>query len=100
LERRRLATPEIWIAFRSRAVNRMRMHGLLLFVLAFGHAAQPAPAPALVSVARIWYAGAHNAFPDLIRWRNRGGARQCSQDQPIRSLILLGSTPLVPLLRF
>jgi hypothetical protein len=25
----------------------------------------------LVSVARIWDGGAHNAFTDLIRWRNR-----------------------------
>jgi len=51
----------------------MRMHSLLLFVfvLAFGDAAQPAPAPVLVSVARIWDGGAHNAFTDLIRWRNR-----------------------------
>jgi hypothetical protein len=35
----------------------------------------PAPrtelAPTLVTVARIWDAGAHNAFTDLIRWRNR-----------------------------
>jgi endonuclease/exonuclease/phosphatase family metal-dependent hydrolase len=28
-------------------------------------------APTLVKVARIWDAGAHNAFTDLIRWRNR-----------------------------
>lgn len=33
--------------------------------------AQPATSPATVSVARIWDAGAHNAFTDLIRWRNR-----------------------------
>ena len=34
-------------------------------------AAPPAPAPTLVTVAKIWDAGAHNAFTDLIRWRNR-----------------------------
>ena len=44
----------------------MRMNGLLLFVfiLAFGDAAQPGPAPALVSVARIWDGGAHTAFTE------------------------------------
>jgi hypothetical protein len=45
------------------------MRILLLFLVAFANAAQPAPV--LVSVARIWDAGAHNAFTDLIRWRNR-----------------------------
>jgi len=49
----------------------MHMLSLLLFILASGIAAQPAPAPVLVSVARIWDGGAHNAFTDLIRWRNR-----------------------------
>ena len=51
----------------------MRMNSLLVcvWVLAFGDAAQPAPAPALVSVARIWDGGGHNAFTDLIRWHNR-----------------------------
>ena len=44
---------------------------LILLLLAFVSAAQPAAAPALVSVARIWDGGAHNAFTDLIRWRNR-----------------------------
>jgi endonuclease/exonuclease/phosphatase family metal-dependent hydrolase len=29
------------------------------------------PAPTLVTVKRIWDAGAHNAFTDLIRWRGR-----------------------------
>lgn len=33
--------------------------------------AATAPAPTLVEVARIWDAGAHNAFTDLIRWRGR-----------------------------
>ena len=47
------------------------MPTFLLLLLAFGVAAQPAPAPVLVSVARIWDRGAHNAFTDLIRWRNR-----------------------------
>lgn len=32
---------------------------------------QPTPAASLVSVTRIWDAGAHNAFTDLIRWRDR-----------------------------
>ncbi len=44
---------------------------LLSATLAIGHAAQSAPSPAIVSVARIWDAGAHNAFTDLIRWRDR-----------------------------
>ena len=34
-------------------------------------AAQPAPAPTLVKAARIWNAGGHNAFTDLIRWHDR-----------------------------
>jgi len=42
----------------------------LLLALAL-HSAQPAPSPAILSVARIWDAGAHNAFTDLIRWRDR-----------------------------
>jgi hypothetical protein len=46
------------------------MHHLLLSLLAFLTAAQPAE-PTLLSVARIWDGGAHNAFTDLIRWRNR-----------------------------
>ena len=47
------------------------MIGLLVSaVLAVGHAAQ-SPSPAIVSVARIWDTGAHNAFTDLIRWRDR-----------------------------
>src|SRR3954468_10177861 len=33
--------------------------------------AAPAPAPELVSVEKIWDRGAHNAFTDLIRWRDR-----------------------------
>jgi len=49
----------------------MKRLGLLLLLFALANAAQPAPAPALVSVARIWDGGAHNAFTDLIRWRNR-----------------------------
>ena len=40
---------------------------LVLFTLATGLQ----PAPQLISTARIWDAGAHNAFTDLIRWRNR-----------------------------
>jgi hypothetical protein len=48
----------------------MKRHAVLL-LLAFTSSAQPATAPALVRVARIWDAGAHNAFTDLIRWRNR-----------------------------
>ena len=42
---------------------------LLLLSFAFANAAQPAPA--IVSVARIWDSGAHNAFTDLMRWRDR-----------------------------
>jgi hypothetical protein len=52
--------------------------GALLIILGLGGhgpiappAARPAPAPTLVMVARIWDAGAHNAFTDLIRWHDR-----------------------------
>ena len=46
---------------------------LLLFVVGWtalspGGAQSP---PALAGVARIWGAGSHNAFTDLIRWRDR-----------------------------
>lgn len=47
------------------------MPQLFLLLLSFAIAAQPAPAPTVVSVARIWDAGAHNAFTDLLRWRDR-----------------------------
>jgi hypothetical protein len=47
------------------------MHRLLLVLVAIANGAQPSPAPALVSVTRIWDGGAHNAFTDLIRFRNR-----------------------------
>jgi hypothetical protein len=47
------------------------MISLLLLALATGHAGQPAPATTVVGVARIWDGGAHNAFTDLIRWRDR-----------------------------
>ncbi len=43
---------------------------LFLFFFVSAIAVQPAPAT-LVSVTRIWDGGAHNAFTDLIRWRNR-----------------------------
>ena len=36
-----------------------------------GPASRSVPAPALVKVAKIWDAGAHNAFTDLIRFRDR-----------------------------
>jgi hypothetical protein len=49
----------------------MLIHGLVLLLIAFINIAQSTPKPTLVSVARIWDAGAHNAFTDLIRWRNR-----------------------------
>jgi hypothetical protein len=44
---------------------------LLLLHLVLVNAAQPAPVPTLVSVTRIWDGGAHNAFTDLIRWRDQ-----------------------------
>src|ERR1044072_6165180 len=44
---------------------------LLLLLLALTGVSQPVAAPSIVSVKRIWDAGAHNAFTDLIRWRNR-----------------------------
>ena len=47
------------------------MYNLLLIALAFGHFGQTAPSPTIVSVTRIWDGGAHNAFTDLIRWRDR-----------------------------
>jgi hypothetical protein len=48
----------------------MTLRSLALLLVAFANAAQ-APAPVLVGVSRIWDAGAHNAFTDLIRWRER-----------------------------
>lgn len=45
------------------------MHSLILLLFAFTPPAQPAPT--LLGVARIWDGGAHNAFTDLIRWRDR-----------------------------
>jgi hypothetical protein len=45
------------------------MQSVLVLLLAVATAAQPAPT--LVSVKRIWDGAAHNAFTDLIRWRNR-----------------------------
>ena len=47
------------------------MHNLLLIALAIGLFGQPAASPTIVSVTRIWDGGAHNAFTDLIRWRDR-----------------------------
>ena len=49
----------------------MLTHGLVLFLIASINIAQSTSKPTLVSVARIWDAGEHNAFTDLIRWRNR-----------------------------
>ena len=45
--------------------------GFLLLVFGFTIASQPAPPPTLVKVSRIWDGGAHNAFTDLIRFRDR-----------------------------
>ena len=41
-----------------------------LIALAVGQFGQAAPSPSIVSVARIWDAGARDAFTDLIRWRD------------------------------
>jgi hypothetical protein len=49
----------------------MHTIGLLTLVLAMTTPLQRPPEPTLVGVARIWDAGAHNAFTDLIRWRGR-----------------------------
>ena len=43
----------------------------LLSTLATGQTVQPSPSATIVDVARIWDGGAHNAFTDLIRWRDR-----------------------------
>jgi hypothetical protein len=42
-----------------------------LLALAIGHFDQSVTPPTVVGVARIWDGGAHNAFTDLIRWRDR-----------------------------
>lgn len=43
-----------------------------LLTLAMATSAQSTPVePTLVDVTRVWDAGAHNAFTDLIRWRDR-----------------------------
>ena len=47
----------------------MLILGLLLFAAA--HAPQADAPPTLIKVTRIWDAGAHNAFTDLIRWHDR-----------------------------
>lgn len=44
---------------------------LLMLAAGAAGAGQPAPSPTLVSVSRIWDAGAHNAFTDLVRWQDR-----------------------------
>src|SRR3954453_13109704 len=43
----------------------------VLFLPAPAVADEPAPAPVLVSVEKIWDAGKHNAFTDLARWRGK-----------------------------
>jgi hypothetical protein len=48
----------------------MTVRWLVLFTVALVSSGQ-APAPTLAGAARIWDAGAHNAFTDLIRWRGR-----------------------------
>ena len=45
--------------------------GYLLFVVLFYPAAARAQQAELVSVAKIWDQGKHNAFTDLIRWREK-----------------------------
>lgn len=47
------------------------MSSLLLLFMALTQPQPPQAAPSIVSVARIWDAGAHNAFTDLIRWHDR-----------------------------
>lgn len=47
----------------------MHHAGLVLLFLSLATPVQPPPA--LVNVARIWDAGAHNAFTDLIRWHDQ-----------------------------
>ena len=46
------------------------MNSLLLLALAIG-GRRAAASPTVISVTRIWDGGAHNAFTDLIRWRDR-----------------------------
>lgn len=43
----------------------------LLLPLVMMISGQQPSTPAVISVARIWDAGAHNAFTDLVRWRGR-----------------------------
>ena len=49
----------------------MIARGFLVLLLVIVNVDQPVSTPTLVAVARIWDAGEHNAFTDLIRWRNR-----------------------------
>lgn len=44
---------------------------LPLFAIAAAHAGFAAPAPQIVSVKKIWDAGNHNAFTDLIRFKDK-----------------------------
>jgi len=53
----------------------MQISSFLLFLFALAVATQPTPphgvTPTLLKVSRIWDVGAHNAFTDLIRFRDR-----------------------------
>src|SRR5262245_27133713 len=49
----------------------MQISSVLLLLAALTIPAQPAPSPTIVKVSRIWDGGAHNAFTDLVRFRDR-----------------------------
>lgn len=49
----------------------IKMAGLLVGMLITSAQALSAEPPRLLSVKKIWDAGKHNAFTDLIRWRDR-----------------------------
>jgi hypothetical protein len=49
----------------------MQIPTLAATLLAVAIALPPAATPQIVKLTRIWDAGAHNAFTDLMRWRDR-----------------------------
>jgi hypothetical protein len=64
----------------------------LFFAALLGHGDPATAAPTLVDVRKIWDAAPHNAFTDLVRWREhwwcvfREGQRHVSPDGAIRVL--------------
>src|SRR5947208_12843684 len=52
-------------------MSRLVIRAVILWLVPCLPAATSAAEPEIVSVAKIWDAGAHNAFTDLIRWHDK-----------------------------